>query len=68
VVEYGVHRGAAIALAAAQVRSGHDLCFLVGFPEGKGAADHEMHVEDFSEAADAIVAEVPAEEVILKAL
>jgi hypothetical protein len=31
-------------------------------------ADHERLIEDFDEAADAIAAEVPAEEVILKAL
>jgi hypothetical protein len=45
-VEYGVHRGAAVALAVAQVWLGHELRFLVGFPEGKGAADHERLVED----------------------
>jgi hypothetical protein len=68
VEEYGVQRGAAVALATAQVRSGHELCFLVGFLEGEGVADHERLIEDFDEAADAIAAEVPAEEVILKAL
>jgi hypothetical protein len=67
-VEYGVHRGAAVAQAAAQVRSGHELRFLIGFPEGEGATDHERLIEDFDEAADAVTAEVPAEEVILKAL
>jgi hypothetical protein len=30
--------------------------------------DHERLVEDFDEATDAIVAEVPTEEVILEAL
>jgi hypothetical protein len=67
-VEYGVHRGAAVALVAAQVWSGHKLRHLVGFSEDKGANDHERLVEDFNEAADAIAAEVPTEEVILEAL
>jgi hypothetical protein len=67
-VEYGVHRGAAVALAAAHVRSGHELRFLVGFPEGEGATDHERLIEDFDKAMDAVTAEVPAKEVILEAL
>jgi hypothetical protein len=36
VVEFGIHRGTTDALAAAQVQSGHELCHLVGFPEGEG--------------------------------
>jgi hypothetical protein len=67
-VEYGVHRGAAVAQATAQVRSGHELRFLIGFPEGEGATDHERLVEDFDKATSAVTAEVPAEEVILEAL
>jgi hypothetical protein len=59
-VEYDIHRGVAVALAAAQVRSSHDLRFLVGFPEGEGVADHERLVEDFDEATDAVVVEVLA--------
>jgi hypothetical protein len=53
---------------AAQVQSSHELCFLIGFLEGEGAADHERLVKDFDEAADDITAEVPIDEVILKAL
>jgi succinylarginine dihydrolase len=67
-VEYDVHRRATIALATAQVWSGHKLCFLVSFLEGEGVANHERLVEDFDEAVDAITAEVPVEEVILEAL
>jgi hypothetical protein len=67
-VEYGVHHRAAVARATAQVWSGHELRFLVGFLEGEEAADHERLVEDFDEAADANTAEVPAKDVILKAL
>lgn len=33
-VEHGVFCGASVALAAAQVRSGVDLCGQVGFPDG----------------------------------
>jgi hypothetical protein len=67
-VEYGVHREAAVTLAAAQVCSSHELRFLTGYPGGKGVADHERLVEDFVEATSAVTAEVPAEEVILEAL
>jgi predicted NAD/FAD-binding protein len=42
----------------------HEVCFLVGFPEGEGVADHDGLIEDFDEVVDAIV----AEEVILEAL
>jgi hypothetical protein len=68
VVEYGVHHGAIIALAAAHVRSGHELRYLVGFPEGEGVANHERLIKDFAKAANAVAAEVPTEEVILEAL
>jgi hypothetical protein len=44
VVKYGVHCGAVVALVAAQVRSGHELRYLVGFPEGEGVADHDRIV------------------------
>lgn len=54
-MELGIHRGLVVALVAAQVWSGHELRQLVGFPEGEGAADHDGPVEDFDEAADAIV-------------
>jgi predicted SprT family Zn-dependent metalloprotease len=57
-----------VALTAAHVRSGHELCFLISFSKGKGATDHERLVKDFDEAIDAITTEVPAEEVILEAL
>jgi hypothetical protein len=67
-MEYDVHRGAAVALMATQLQSGHELLFLIGFLEGERVAGHERLIEDFDEAADAITAEVPAEEVILEAL
>jgi hypothetical protein len=68
VVEYGVHSEATVALAAAQVRSGHELRYLVGFLEGEGAANHERLIKDFAKAVNAVAAEVPTEEVILEAL
>jgi hypothetical protein len=37
-------------------------------PEGEGAINHDGLVEDFDETADAVAAEVPAEEVIREAL
>lgn len=67
VMELGVHHGAAVAVAATQVRSGHELRHLVGFPKGEGAANHDRLVEEFDEAADAVVAEVLTEEVIHEA-
>jgi hypothetical protein len=67
-VEYDVHRGAGVALATAQVRSGHDLRFLIGFSEGERTADHKRLIEDFNEATNTVIAEVPAKEVILEAL
>jgi hypothetical protein len=36
VVEYGVQHGVVIALAAAQVWLGHELCFLIDFSKGDG--------------------------------
>jgi hypothetical protein len=67
-VEYGVHRGAAVALAVDQVWSSHELHFLADFSDGEEVVDHERLIEDFDEAMDAIVTEVPVEEVILEAL
>jgi hypothetical protein len=67
-VEHGVHHRATVTLATSLVRSGHELHHLVGFSKGEGAANHEGLVEDFDEAADAVVAKVPAEEVIHEAL
>jgi hypothetical protein len=47
---------------------GHELRFLIGFPEGEGVANHETFIEDFDEATNAVTTEVPTEEVILEAL
>ena len=55
VALHGVRHGAAMALAAAQVHSGHDLWLLprgastTGYPR-----DYERLVKDFSDAANSI--------------
>jgi hypothetical protein len=66
-VELGIHRGAAVALTVARVRSGHALHHLVGLPEGQELADHDGSLEDFNEAADAVIDLVPAEGVVEEA-
>jgi hypothetical protein len=53
-VEYGVRRGATIALTAAHVWSSYELHFLISFLEGKEATDHERLIEDFDKAMDTI--------------
>jgi hypothetical protein len=67
VVEFDVHRGAAVALMVVQVWLGQALHHLVGLPEGQELAKHDGSREDFNEAADAVVDLVPAEGVIKEA-
>lgn len=66
-VERGVHRGAAVALIAAQVQMGHDLRHAVGFPKGLNATHFEEVIDQFDDAAKAVLAEMPAEEVLHEA-
>ena len=55
VALHGVRHGAAIALAAAQARSGHELRLLPhGFPAIEHPKDHERLVEDFFNAANSV--------------
>ena len=55
VALHGIHHGAAMALAAAQVNSGHDLWLLPhGAPATGYPRDYECLVEDFSDAANSI--------------
>ena len=55
VALHGVRHGAAMALAATQVHSGHDLRLL---PHGASATgylgDYERLVKDFSDAANSV--------------
>ena len=51
VALHGVRHGAAMALATAQARSGHNLRLLPhGFPDATYPAEHERLVEDFMSA------------------
>ena len=64
---HGVHHGAAMALAAAQVHSGHDLRLLpcgalaIGYPR-----DYERLVKDFSNAANSVTFISQADDIIAK--
>ena len=56
VALHGIHHGAAMALATAQVHSGHDLWLLPhGAPTTEYPRDYERLVEDFSYAANSVV-------------
>lgn len=68
VVEFGVHRGAMVALTAAQVSLGLELRCFVGFPASQRPADYNDPVEDFNEAMEAVLAQVPTEEIIHETL
>ena len=55
VALHGVCHGAAMALAAGQVHSGHDLWLLPhGAPATGYPRDYERLVEDFSDAANSV--------------
>jgi hypothetical protein len=62
VALHGIHRGAIVALAIAQVRSGLDLCLVeLGFPEEENPDDYQGLVDDF-ERVGAIVADITSTE------
>ena len=55
VTLHGVRHGVAMALAAVQARSGHELRLLPhGFPVVAHPGDHERLVKDFFGAANSI--------------
>ena len=55
VALHGVRHGAAMALASAQVHSGHELRFLPhGFLAVAHPGDYERLIEDFFSAANSI--------------
>ena len=67
VALHGVRHGAAMALAAAQARSGHELWLLLhGFPATEHPGDHERLVEDFFEAANSIALTTQGEDIVNK--
>ena len=64
---HGVYHGAAIALAIAQMRSGHNLLSLQpGYPDGENPDDYQELVEDFEGATDAVTNITHAKEVVNK--
>jgi len=66
---HSVHRGAAVALAAAQVQTGHDLCTMEpGFPMADDPDMHEDLIEEFDNTTAAIMDITSAQDVINKVL
>ena len=66
VREVALH-GAAMALAAAQARSGHNLQLLPhGFPDVVHPGEHERLVEDFMNTADSIAFNTLADDIVGK--
>ena len=58
-VELGIRRGAMLAFAAAQLRSGQDLRRLgPGFPKGMTLRERERLADDFAGVAGFIAAEI----------
>ena len=67
VALHGVRRGAAMALAAAQAHSGHNLRLLPhGFPDATYPAEHERLVEDFLSAANSVAFNTLANDIVGK--
>ena len=67
VALHGVHHGAAMALATAQARSGHELWLLPhGFLATSHPGDHERLVEDFFNAANSIALTSQAKDIVNK--
>ena len=67
VALHGVRHGAAMALAAAQARSGHNLWLLPhGFPDAVRPMEHECLVEDFMNAANSIAFNTLADDIVGK--
>ena len=67
VALHDVCHGAAMALAAAQVRSGHDLRLLPhGFPDVACPGEHERLVEDFISAANSVAFNTLADDIVSK--
>ena len=65
IAHHGIHRGATMALAAAQVQTGHDLRTMeLGFPMGDDSSTHEDLIEDFEDTAAAIVDIASAQDIV----
>ena len=67
VALHGVRHGAAMALAAAQARSGHNLWLLPhGFPDAVHPRDQERLTKDFLSAADSVAFNTLADDIVGK--
>ena len=67
VALHGIRHGAAMALAAAQARSGHNLRLLPhGFLDAAHLGEHERLVEDFSSAASSVAFNTLANDIVSK--
>ena len=67
VALHGGRHGAAMALATAQARSGHNLWLLPhGFPDTVHPGDHERLVEDFMNAANSVAFNTLADDIVGK--
>ena len=67
VTVHGVRHGAAMALAAAQVHSGHDLWLLPhGAPATGYPRDYDRLVEDFFDAANSVALTSEANDMVNK--
>ena len=67
VTHHGVHHGAAMVLAAAQARSGHNLRLLPhDFPDAAYPREHERLVEDFMSAANSVAFNTLADDIVSK--
>jgi len=67
VALHGVRHGAAMALAAAQARSGHNLRLLPhGFLDTMYRGEHERLVEEFSSTANSVAFNTLADDILSK--
>jgi len=67
VALHGVYHGAAMALAAAQAHSGHNLWLLPhGFLDAVHPGDHERLTEDFLSAANSVAFNTLADDIVGK--
>ena len=67
VALHGVRHGATMALASAQVHSGHELRFLPhGFPATTHPGDYEDLIEDFFSTACSVASFSWADDIIAK--
>ena len=64
---HGIRRGAVVALATAQVQTGHDLRTMEpGFPMADDLDMYKELIQDFNDAMAAIVDITPAQDVVNK--